>query len=641
MIAVADFPNLVERINSMRFAGATVDEVTDNLRKYCSADSGDPEVRALLQQMSDRELAVAALINGSRELYWDGRPDGPHVREALLRAVGFKDGAKALHLPSDGPSRTRMRRSVTPCFVPFPVDVFPEPVRSFVVASAEAIGCDSGMVAMPVLGVLAAAIGSSRRIALKRSWWEPAILWLGIVAESGDLKSPALDAALAPLQGAEDAAAKKFAMELKEHRVRMKRASSPGESIGQSDRAGGAPKAPPEPTCRRYIVRDVTTEAIALVLSENPRGLLLARDELSGWIGSFDAYRGGRGGDAATWLELHRGRPSTIDRKGAVERVVHVPFASVGVVGTIQPGALAAALRREHFDNGLAARLLLAMPPRRKRVWTEADVPKELADSYAAVVSGLLASDLVEGAPVEVSLSPEGKAAWVEFFNRHGAKRDALSGDLAAAWSKLECYGARLALVLHETRLAAGDPSASGQVDERDVLAAVRLVEWFGREAERVYAVLGETQQQTSVRQLIELIERRGGSVTVNELVSSGPRSVRSDAAAAEAALQALVDDEVADWVDRPPGPRGGRPTHALVLRSVEVEPKPPAGDGSTSDVEVKPPATPGEGRGFSSTSSVGAAFAGGFPSGAAPGSGGEAESDAPFTFDVGEGAST
>ena len=49
-------------------------------------------------------------------------------------------------------------------------------------------------------------------------------------------------------------------------------------------------------------------EAIAPLLQANPRGLLLSRDELAGWIGSFDRYTGGKGSaDAAHWLSMHNG----------------------------------------------------------------------------------------------------------------------------------------------------------------------------------------------------------------------------------------------------------------------------------------------------------------------------------------------
>ena len=80
-------------------------------------------------------------------------------------------------------------------WAPFPTHRLPEPLRSFVDECAAAIGCDPAMVALPALATVAASVGMSRRIRLKQTWTEPAILWSIIVAESGELKSPALDQA--------------------------------------------------------------------------------------------------------------------------------------------------------------------------------------------------------------------------------------------------------------------------------------------------------------------------------------------------------------------------------------------------------------------------------------------------------------
>ena len=81
-------------------------------------------------------------------------------------------------------------------FRPFPTAVMPEPVREFVMAGARAIGCDESYVALPLLTVLAAAIGNTRRIELKRDWTVPATLWAALVGESGTSKTPAFKLAM-------------------------------------------------------------------------------------------------------------------------------------------------------------------------------------------------------------------------------------------------------------------------------------------------------------------------------------------------------------------------------------------------------------------------------------------------------------
>ncbi len=60
-----------------------------------------------------------------------------------------------------------------------------------------------------------------------------------------------------------------------------------------------------EPQRRRYLTNDATVEKIGELLAANPRGLLIFRDELTGWLSSLD--REGREGTRAFFLEAWNG----------------------------------------------------------------------------------------------------------------------------------------------------------------------------------------------------------------------------------------------------------------------------------------------------------------------------------------------
>ena len=140
-------------------------------------------------------------------------------------------------------------------------------------------------------------------------------MWTGIVAESGTLKSPAMEYALQPLRQLQADDFRKHAEAMKEYesaRLRYER------DLAQWKKSKGEttpPEKPVEPEPVRLIVADVTIEALAPILESNPRGVLLARDELAGWFGSFDRYSQSKGGDMASWVEVHRAGPLTVDRK--------------------------------------------------------------------------------------------------------------------------------------------------------------------------------------------------------------------------------------------------------------------------------------------------------------------------------------
>ena len=196
--------------------------------------------------------------------------------------------------------------------------------------------------------------------------------------------------------------------------------------------------------------------------------------------------------------------------------------------------------------------------------------------------------------PRELALTPEGKRAWVGFHNAHADEQARLSGDLAAVWSKLRGYAARLALVIHLVRQAADDPTlaAPDAVDEQSIAASVVMIRWFGREAQRVYGLLNESEQERDLRRLAEGIEQRGGRITANDLRRSSRAYAKS--ADAEAALDALADAGLGGWRAVGPGPEGGRPTREFVLSpscAVDTAPAadPPArgsGYGDAADSE-------------------------------------------------------
>jgi hypothetical protein len=114
--------------------------------------------------------------------------------------------------------------------------------------------------------------------------------------------------------------------------------------------------------------------------------------------------------------------------------------------------------------------------------------------------------------------TPNAEEAWGRFYDAHAAEQADLTGDLAAAWVKLEQYAARLALVIHYARWAAGEVADELRLDRQSIEAGIALAEWFKYEARRVYCVLDQTDPERERRELVEWIERRGGMVTAREV---------------------------------------------------------------------------------------------------------------------------
>lgn len=476
------------------------------------------------------------------------------------------------------------RRPTIPGYVPFPIHVLPEPIRSFVNEFAVSLGCDPAYLAVPVFGVLGAAVGNSRTIQLKVGWTEPAVVWSIIVAASGTLKSPALDAVLAPLRRFQIEGVREHRDAVADHARRMKSYKRELKQFnkGKSDEP---PREPQEPTLVQYFCEDTTVEALAVILNESLRGTLLTRDELSGWLRSFNQYKGGKGGDEAHWLSMHGARTLTINRKTGDQPFLHVPRAAVSIVGGIQPGVLSSALSQDHMNSGMAARMLFAYPPRKKKLWTEAEASEWTKDDYTRVTEALYRLQPTESAsgifvPVDVPLSPEAKRLWVQFYDEHAAEQVAMTGTVAAAWSKLEGYAARLALIVHCVREAHGDIPVGSTVDATSMQAGIDLSRWFGNEALRVYTMLRVEDEDRELLERVEAVAALGGQVTPRHWQRSRRHTTAADA---EDELQELVDAELGLWRLEPSGPTGGRPQKWFVATRRDNTPPDDDGDGVSS----------------------------------------------------------
>ena len=469
-------------------------------------------------------------------------------------------------------------------YVPFPVNALPEPCRSLVSQGAAAIGCDPALIALPLMAAAAGAIGNARRIKLKRTWKEPAILWAVTVARSGGRKSPAFDLGMRGLSEIEDKEWATYLDDEDEYKRDLERWKDEGSKRQK----------PEPPTMSRKIVREISVEQLAQILSENPKGVILARDELAAWAGGFDKYRGGKGEESAHWLEMHRGGKLTVDRKTGDNKRVHVPRAAVSITGTIQPGTLERVLGRKHFENGLAARLLLAFPPSSPSQWNEMEVGEDFLIPVRGVFERLNALTMSEDRlgnlnPVDFELTPEAKRRWIAFYNEHGEETHNLGDEhLAAAWSKLEGYTARLSLVVHCIRAATEDGNLqdTGAVDSESIEAGIRLVSWFKNEARRIYGRLAESEDTRDARKVLRCVETKGGRATVRDVERGG--LCGGDRSRITEVLGKLAKAGAGAWQDVLPTPQGGRGTRVFVLaRETDKTDKTPAAQEVVSETSV------------------------------------------------------
>jgi len=418
-------------------------------------------------------------------------------------------------------STTKVRQ-----YQPFPVQLLPEPVAQYVTAHADAIGIDPAFVAVPMLSVLAALIGQARRIQIKSNWTEPSVLWTVTVADSSSGKTPGYMAATAPVLYIEETL----------HRIRAHKQQQYLEKLAQwkLDKAKdkSLPKPEQEAFLNQVLVDDVTMETLTTIHRDNWKGLLLACDELNGWLGSFNLYRSGKGRDVENWLSLNTGGRLIYNRKTDCSRIF-LPSTAVSICGGIQPAVAVKTLYTSaYIANGLAARILSARPPSKVVRWTDKEVAPETSQAMNNLAAKLwsLQGTAVAGVQQSIKLpfDADAKAEFIQYYEHSADAVEQMEPDLRNLSLKLRPAAARLALVLSVVQQVAKGTDATGPVDLASTRAGIQLAQWFLSELERNY-LAGMCEQQTNTLQAhaIWIKEKHPAGIDVRTL-QQGRRGLNS-----------------------------------------------------------------------------------------------------------------
>ena len=413
-------------------------------------------------------------------------------------------------------------------YVPFPVEVLPTTVADFVNEVVEALSCPAEFVVLPLISCLGAAVGNTATMNPKGTWSAPSIFWTATVGRSGCGKSPAFKEATKFIVAIENQAYKEFEKLQAEYEV------------NRNDKKAEIKLDPPKHV-RRYT-DDTTIEAHLSVLSQNPEGVALIVDELSGWFASFDKYnRGGAGSDSSKWIQLFDTRSVFIDRKTGDKKLIRVEKPIVNIAGTIQPKVLQNVVGG-NIENGLLARFLLACPPTETQSWTSAEPDPRKKLSLIFLIRKLyeLNAASLEKGTKELTFATDANEVWIKFYNSNHEFHENCEGPLEYAVSKLDQYCLRFACLYHVIENSSEDVIPS-VVSKEVIEAAVKTTEWFRNEVSRVYELFDQSSNADAQMKLVFKIVKRGGEITSRDLHRSNTKKYPKTADATQD-LDALVE---------------------------------------------------------------------------------------------------
>jgi hypothetical protein len=469
---------------------------------------------------------LSALIEATQS--WEPEKEiGPETSEGDAAAIDANANTKAEHehakpiVGVEGDLRWPPVMPITstlPPVKPFMPELLPPVIRDYVLDVADRQQAPPDFAAVVALCGIAAVVGNRVRIRPKRNddWEVVPNLWGAIIGRPSAMKSPAMQAALAPVYAIQDELRKEYEGDVKAAKIDAALSSldaknahrRAGKALKDGDREGARgllarmAEENEEPTCPRIVVNDVTVEKLGELLNENPRGLLLIRDELPGFLARLEKEE--HQSERAFYLEAFNGNGSfTYDRIG--RGTVHIENSTVTIIGGVQPARIAPIVRGAisgASNDGLIQRLQMAVWPDdiRSWKWVDRQPNKEARQAYEKLYRDLFHLPMGDAQkPAVLNFSPEGQALFQQWMteNQNMARSGSVPSVVESHMLKMPKTVVALAVLFE---LIDG---GRFEVNELAVRTAIGWAEYLLSHATRLYSA-GDTMGADGARLITE-----------------------------------------------------------------------------------------------------------------------------------------
>ena len=291
-------------------------------------------------------------------------------------------------------------------------------------------------------------------------------LWVCVVAPSGSNKSTPIRFFLQPLKDRDSYNYGVYREELRAYR-------QAGDDKGD------------KPVFKQYVISDSTPEARNQVLSVNPNGILLYRDELKGMIDDFCRYA--KSGELSQMLSMFDSDTIVVNRKSDEPLLIKDPFMSI--IGSIQPSVLVDTFGNDNMmNNGFNQRWLFCYPESgMPEMYNDVSIPQSVISDWKDFIYNLIMYDFsVMGG--KIYIRGEAKRVYIDYYNSLQIKKAGADDYLSSVYSKLQIHVIRWAGVAH----ILGNYPTSIDITPEEMEYSVRCMDYFERCALKVYRMLLE-----------------------------------------------------------------------------------------------------------------------------------------------------
>ena len=364
----------------------------------------------------------------------------------------------------------------------FPLEIFPKAIRDIIEALEEYENYNVDFTSASFLTVFAAAMGNTWSVRFMTGWVSRPIIYMVLVGSPSCGKTPPLQQAVAPLLKLDGEYDMIYCKEMETYR-RWERMSA------KQREKHSLPEEMKMPQRKCHVVVDSTVEALIGALRDNPRGVLIYKDEIDSLLSNFNRYNGS---DEGYFLSLFSGTPFKYSRKSNNEHIFLAnPYCSI--IGTTQPGRLGEQFGGKRMMNGFSSRFLKVYPEIDKMPsWNDTAMPDGVLEEWGRIIRKVVT--------VTPSTDQEGKATSIELLFSQEAKLRVIqwkdevnnkvyaetdSDAVRALCGKLETYLVRFCLVIQIMHCICGE-SGMDKIEPGTAELAIRLTEYFRNMESRI-----------------------------------------------------------------------------------------------------------------------------------------------------------
>lgn len=220
--------------------------------------------------------------------------------------------------------------------IDFPINIFPPLIEEFINKQSVSNNFNRDLLGATFLWTAATLIGNSYSFKITEGWNDSPVMWLMVIASRGSRKTHAMGAITRPIDKIDNI--------LRDRYLELVKGYDKEDELCE------------KPIWKQVFVSDGTREGYIKALINNPGGVGLLKDELSGWLADMNRFGKSSGGDEAFWnasFNNNSYRKNLASTEGEfIERMF------INLAGSIQPGLLNKIIYT-HTESGLFDRFLI------------------------------------------------------------------------------------------------------------------------------------------------------------------------------------------------------------------------------------------------------------------------------------------